>query len=180
MSMTISTAQPTKVSALVQEPVILSMNVAQTAPDNVLETSNVLSDANKVLYMTPNKLYPLTSSDVYIKESRFNGPLGKYIPTPKTNVYTTAISPRTIAPAVDENRTIDGKGVGPGGRLSTNINPPVPGNAIPPWLSQLFNQLDTRLSQIDNQLAAKGQDGSIWTMYCSQKIQCYKIKMPRC
>ena len=161
MSMSMSTTLPTQVPALVQEPLIFSMNVAQTAqtaPDNVLETSNVLSDANKVLYMTPNKLYPHTSSDVYIQESRFNGPQGKYIPTPTTNVYTTTISPRTVTPAVDVNRTIDGKGVGPDGRVSTNstnINPPVPENASPPWLSQLFNQLDTRLSHIDNQLASQ-------------------------
>ena len=155
-SMSMSTTQPTQHPALVQEPLILSMNVAQTAPDNVLETSNVLSDANKVLYMTPNKLYPHTSSDVYIQESRFNGPQGKYIPTPTTNVYTTTISPRTVAPAVDVNRTIDGKRVGPDGSVSTNstnINPPVPENASPSWLSQLFNQLYTRLSHIDNQLA---------------------------
>ena len=134
------------------------MNVAQTAPDNVLETSNVLTDANKVLYMTPNKLYPYTSSDVYIQKSRFNGPQGKYIPTPTTNVYTTTISPRIFAPAVDVSGTIDGKGVGPGGRVSTkstNINPPIPENATPSWLSKLFNQLDTRLSHIDNQLASQ-------------------------
>ena len=138
---------PTRIP--VQVPVTYNQDagVEAGAYDSCQETSSILSKANEVLYVTPDNIYPTQSMAV---RTQFSAPQGKHQSVTTSSTITTACPFTTTSTGA----YYGGPGAGPG--PSGIVNPGVPNFMVgqaPIWLSQLSQNLESRLSHIDNQLS---------------------------
>ena len=140
-----SALHPTRIPV----PVTVSTNAG--AYDSNQETSNILSKANEVLYMTPNTIYPTQPMSVqYTPETQFTASQGKYQPN------TTITTNTTTVPTTGVYNTTNKRGSVPGSDAPENFGIPTTmdlGGVAPLWLSQLFQNLESRLLHIDTQLS---------------------------
>ena len=147
-SVSMSTPHPTRIP----KPVTSHSNTGVNVHVQGLETSQILSKANEVLYKTPNKIDPADSySTQCTVPSRSNEQQGYYQPStittnPSINVHSTT--------------TTSGSWSDISGSLT---NPPTLGlptldpvtTDYPSWLPELFQRLGSRLSHIGNQLLSQ-------------------------
>ena len=150
--LTISTMSQPRTPGLVPT----SMNTCTGIQSNSLETSNVLSKANEVLYMNPNQMYSLQLPPVQNTSlQQFSEPQYKQQVTNTDSRTTTTQTTMPRSTCINRSNAVVNSATNTvlGQREAINIYPNSPENATPPWLSQLFHNLDSRLVHIDNQLS---------------------------